>query len=64
MAAATWELDEEEGQDFPSGPPALGGGEGGRLPQDVPPAPKGRASPGLGQGASSGEELPSFHRLP
>lgn len=30
MAAATWELDEEEGQGFPSGPPALGGGGGGR----------------------------------
>ncbi|XP_037985044.1 class E basic helix-loop-helix protein 22-like [Motacilla alba alba] len=68
MAAATWELDEEEGQGFPSGPPALGGGGGdgggGRLSRDAPPAPKGRAS--LRLGLSLREELPSFHgrRLP
>lgn len=66
MAAATWELaEEEEGQGFPSGPPALGGGGGdgggGRLPRDAPPAPEGWASRGLGKGAFLGEELPSFH---
>lgn len=41
MAAATWELaeEEEEGQGFPSGPPALGGG--GRLHREAPAAPEG-----------------------
>lgn len=61
MAAVTWELaeeDEEEGQGFPSGPPALGGG--GRLPREAPPAPEGGAPPGAGQEAPSEGSCPPF----
>lgn len=60
MAAATWELGEEEGQGFPSGPPAPGGGGGdggggggGRLPRDAPPAPAGRVCRGWGRGLAA-----------
>lgn len=47
MAAATWELaKEKEGQGFPSGPPALGGG--GRLLREAPPVPEGELAGGRG----------------
>ncbi|XP_029867725.1 basic proline-rich protein-like [Aquila chrysaetos chrysaetos] len=63
MAAVTWELaeeDEEEGQGFPSGPPALGGG--GRLPREAPPAPEGGGSAGGRARGSLGGELPALPR--